>query len=705
MGCRIAKTSALVVALCAFSEIRASPGGDAPLSVEAGAASQFLRPAPAAACDTASCTVSQPEDAPGPAEKAPPGSVPSETQAKKAHPKNRQPADTCCVELPVELPPPFLLRLRHLEGTGVGFSTGYSTVQLLTTPLDCWLEDFYLLDLRAHLFNDGKWAANGGVAYRYFTETAKAFGVNGFYDYRRSTHQDSYSQVGAGLEYMGGAFDFRINGYLPIGKTRHVYDTSFQQFSVQNILISQSTEYALAGFDAEAGFELISKGTGSLYAALGGYGLWGRHSGPHATGGKARLAASWSWLELEGGVQYDKYFHWTGYGQLSLVLPLWKLVDEGRVSVMRSTLPKRAFVPVQRNEIIALATNTLTDFAINPTTSAPYTVWFVNNAATGSDTGTFENPFTDLGSAEAASSASDIIYVYAGDGTGYANNITLKSGQFLFGTGSAQTIGTQWGGVILPQFEALGPLMNGTVPFTLSDNNTISGFRFDANLAISGSGRTGASILSNVFLAQESVALSNMDGAITISGNTFSSTTSNSQLSITWSGTSNYAPILTIANNTFNPARSGIFLEDVSTTNAFDLVATIQNNTFVNAAATLDAIIEVETLDTTIGKTGVFNVTGNRFTQAATQSAFQLSTTNDTTIILQSNAFGSTSYAAIVDVISDTGASVCLTAGGNTNTGGYTFTQQSTGTFTLDFDSSNTGTVTEVGAITTGSCP
>ncbi len=80
-------------------------------------------------------------------------------------------------------------------------------------------------------------------------------------------------------------------------------------------------------------------------------------------------------------------------------------------------------------------------------TSAPATVtvtssarvWFVNNTAAAPGDGRDGSPFTTLKGAEAASSAGEAIYVFAGNGAtvGYDEGIVLKNGQALNGQGVA----------------------------------------------------------------------------------------------------------------------------------------------------------------------------------------------------------------------------------------------------------------------------
>jgi hypothetical protein len=91
-------------------------------------------------------------------------------------------------------------------------------------------------------------------------------GVYGFYDRRRSTNANLFDQFTAGAELLGTNFDFRANTYWPFGNTVQtvggpVTGPSTASLSGTSVTVStpatmQSYEYALRGFDAEAGVRI-----------------------------------------------------------------------------------------------------------------------------------------------------------------------------------------------------------------------------------------------------------------------------------------------------------------------------------------------------------------------------------------------------------------------------------------------------------------
>src|SRR5580658_7202074 len=120
--------------------------------------------------------------------------------------------------------------VRHIEAGGIGYNTGYSSLDVfLATDPNKW-RVMPFLDLRGHVFNNGTYAANGGIGARGMWG-CRAYGINGYYDFR-NTNRRNYNQVGAGLETLGKLWDLRVNGYLPVGKKlSHPYEIEFAGFS------------------------------------------------------------------------------------------------------------------------------------------------------------------------------------------------------------------------------------------------------------------------------------------------------------------------------------------------------------------------------------------------------------------------------------------------------------------------------------------
>ena len=84
-------------------------------------------------------------------------------------------------------------------------------------------------------------------------------------------------------------FDFRINGYLPFGKKQSSYfDTKFDHFKGNSLILSRKREFAFKGANAEVGAHAKLANHIYLYAATGPYFI--DHGSRNAWGGELRVA-------------------------------------------------------------------------------------------------------------------------------------------------------------------------------------------------------------------------------------------------------------------------------------------------------------------------------------------------------------------------------------------------------------------------------
>lgn len=341
-------------------------------------------------------------------------------------------------------PKPVRIAVRHIEANGVGYNQGYSTMEAFFSPYEPlggeWLP---FVDVRGHVFNNGRLAANAGIGLRYLS-SSRVWGINTYYDYRNTRHH-SYYQAAVGLESLGETWDFRLNGYLPFGsKKSPYYDLQFDHFKGNYAILSQKREFAMKGLNAEVGAHVQPLTNFPVYFAAGPYYLTGEKS---AWGGEGRMAIDCGdYVRLEGSTSYDHLFKWTGQGQLSLILPL------GRKREVKPScnsccgmlaLSQRAVQRVDRSEIIPIDHKRTQLLAIDPTTGLPYFFLFVNNLSHSA--GTFESPFSTLAAAQIASKPGDIIYVFEGDGTtaGMDHGFVMKPNQRFWSSGVDQQLPTK----------------------------------------------------------------------------------------------------------------------------------------------------------------------------------------------------------------------------------------------------------------------
>lgn len=424
--------------------------------------------------------------------------------------------ETDCVNGPQHM----RVGVRYTTPKGIGYNTGYTTLEgFFATPnyiQENWLP---FLDLRGHIFDNGKFAANAGLGLRYLTQS-RIWGLNTYYDYRNTNNQH-YNQISAGFETLGKIWDFRINGYLPVGKKEiSVFSNSFAGFKGHYMLLHSYKKFALKGFNAEAGAHIDHFKKAPLYFAAGPYYLTGVDQ--TTWGGQLRATVDLfkQYFRLEANTSYDHLFKWIGQAQASINIPFGRkerIIRKGNQSCSdRITLSTRAVQRVDRNEIIPEVKQNTNSPAINPATGEPWYFVFVNN--TSSSAGTYESPYPTLLSAQNHLPSADVIYVFPGDGTskGMNDGITLKNRQMLLGASVPHPISTTRGVIVIPSQAFNLPRITNTIGtvVTLANNNTVSGFYITVDAPsmdmVDNSGIAGTGI-SHLFVDQNTLVTSIVD--------------------------------------------------------------------------------------------------------------------------------------------------------------------------------------------------
>lgn len=516
-----------------------------------------------------------------------------------------------------DTPSPYRATARHIEGKGIGYHTGYTSVDLfVTTPWSLPHKWIPFIDGRMHVFNNGKIATNIGLGARYVSSSI-VYGINSYYDYRETSRQ-KYNQYSLGLEALGKVWDVRLNGYLPVGHKRSsFYNADFGYFSGNSILLKGRRDLAMRGLNLEAGIHIKDLSWLRFYGAFGPY--YFAKAGNNAVGGKIRLALTFlDSLKIEGNTSYDPIFHWIGQGELSWTLPFGpNKKKSGKACARSPRLYDRALQPVDRQEIIVLSKKTYNPVARDPSTGNPYHVVFVDN--TSSSAGTYENPYHSFAQVEENSLPSDIIYVFPGDGTTthMDSGISLKPSQKFWGSGVNHPLSTTLGTISIPAQSSTSPIIKNENPetlgntITLATNNAISGFTISTttndaiygadcqNLEVSSclfedirtytieatsTGDASISIANNQFVNNTNGVNLTLNGtsSLTFSNNTFAHQTATSENPIEISSTSNVLNIL-IENNLFDDNDVGSIT--VNLTDVIDAKISLLNNTMTNSRA------------------------------------------------------------------------------------------------------------------------
>jgi hypothetical protein len=177
--------------------------------------------------------------------------------------------------------------LKNRSPEGLGYKKGYSTLELFLAPANSE-GALPFVDVRGHLFNNGKeWAANAGLGVRVKWDDLY-FGSNVYYDYRSGMHQ-----VSGGLELISTYCNLTLGGYFPT-----------------------SRGLPLANLDLTS---MIPFGCSESYCnlTLGGYYLFNKNE----PGGKGELAFHITrWFSFGGTYTYDRVFRsrMSGFAQIHI---------------------------------------------------------------------------------------------------------------------------------------------------------------------------------------------------------------------------------------------------------------------------------------------------------------------------------------------------------------------------------------------------
>ncbi|MCE5181193.1 MAG: inverse autotransporter beta domain-containing protein [Betaproteobacteria bacterium] len=131
--------------------------------------------------------------------------------------------------------------------------------------------------LRGRFDDNSSLEGNFGLGVRRMLESGWNLGAYGYFDRRRSDTGNFFNQGTLGVEALGRDWDFRANGYLPIGtRVRDLGETSSAALSGAAVQVTSTTreERALKGFDAEMGWRaplFDSEAARQLRLYLGGY--------------------------------------------------------------------------------------------------------------------------------------------------------------------------------------------------------------------------------------------------------------------------------------------------------------------------------------------------------------------------------------------------------------------------------------------------
>jgi len=320
-------------------------------------------------------------------------------------------------------------------------------------------------DGRANISDRETRELNLGIGHRRFNESGdRIWGAYGFFDTKKTRHDNRFNQLSVGIENLGESTDFRFNYYLPIGDDEDDVglNSNTGQFSGGGIFLSPLVEESMEGVDFEVGvhFPVFQWETWGYLKAY----HYDADVAPSTTGGAVRIKTRPQQnIALELSYRDDDTFD--SEVRFEVAYSFGYSAKKGK-----RTLRERMIEFAER-DIDVLTTGELdaediTDegnFVDITPQIAPGGIVHVDNAYIGATkNGAFDTPYTDLG--EAASNCTEcLVYVHEGSAT-YTDSITLEANESIRGQGS------EWFGIGGDAF----PVINGHIEL-IDDNHVVAG--------------------------------------------------------------------------------------------------------------------------------------------------------------------------------------------------------------------------------------
>lgn len=486
-----------------------------------------------------------------------------------------------------EMPAPMVVKSlfggQFTTGAGVGYESSFGSVFGFIPFAQTPGESLYYFNGRANVdTEDGNFGGNALLGYRqYAPQLDTVFGGYIGLDIQNTSHEHTFNQIGVGFEALGNPWEFRANGYIPLGDRRELITevniadqtTASTTFNFQDNFLAFSSlipgntnikvyEESLMGLDIEGGVRLLDWGNGNLRGYLGAY-FYDTPSGSGFVGLSSRLLA-----EVSDNFNAGIAFTTDGEFGTNLVFTVGASLGgapnakknqsalESVVARLGDRLHRQPTIALrQKKEETITPTTEENGFVTNPTTGQPWE--FVHISPGGNSDGTFEDPFGSMDEAIAVVPEHAIIYV--DDFAETPGDFTIPDTVQVLSRGPQQFIDTVEFNTIQIPLSGNGnyPTIAGTV--TMGNNTVLSGFDINptiGNAAIRANDVSNLSIRHNIIeditLEEDDVAailLEDVSGDIELLSNTLTDIDLDGILIAT---SEEEAATITIADNTFN---------------------------------------------------------------------------------------------------------------------------------------------------------
>jgi hypothetical protein len=206
--------------------------------------------------------------------------------------------------------------------------------------------------------SDNAGTGSFGFGYRQIVKDSAVLGAYVLGDYTHTAENHDIWQISPGIEALGRVWEFRANGYFPVGK-KDWSDSDFADHfgNYDYIYFNDHTQYdaiftyheeAGIGTDAEVGRKLFTVDHVVVKGYVGGYFFDMKHN-DNVTGGDARITFQKSRsVKLSIRDSYDNYDHNTF--MVGVQLSLYDLFGKNRSEPMdENNLQPKLFDPIDRN--------------------------------------------------------------------------------------------------------------------------------------------------------------------------------------------------------------------------------------------------------------------------------------------------------------------------------------------------------------------
>jgi predicted outer membrane repeat protein len=456
-------------------------------------------------------------------------------------------------------------------------------------------------DLRLMGDDDSNKEGNLGFGYRQINPKFNSvLGANVWIDRRRTERGNNFHQLTLGVESLGETIDLRANGYIQLNSAKTTVTPNIGSatpylagsnifFDTNGFIIEEPQD----GFDAEVGLRLpiFQKYIDTTRIYAGGYHFFGDTT-DNVTGFRLRTEAQVNSIFSVGArFQHDGPRGSQGFLEATLRFPF-----KSKKLFQQEGLRSRLDESPERDIDIVTGSKVDTGLAkpVLNTSGTEQRILYVDNTAQANGTGTKENPFNTLATAQAALHANDILYVNRGDGTttGMDQGIVIdKANVQLIGSGSALT----YGGYTLinaGQSPAITNIQTSTDDYTGNAVYAYGGNITIAGLTLNGAQGNGVFVLANAGKNFSNVTVTNItssnnlkqgivigsdNAAIDIMSVTYSTVSNNIQAGINlYTVNAGRAGTMLVENNTANTNGGGIVAQGY--TNSIIGSIIVQNN-------------------------------------------------------------------------------------------------------------------------------